>query len=204
MPATEVAAFVRANLPRPPVRVLEVGAGDGRLAAALAESGYDVVAIDPEPTGENVREISLADLAEPPGSFDAAVAVVSLHHVDPLGASLGRLADALKPGAPLVVDEFDVEAFGEREATRWLRERRARGGTEDATAVELVGDMRSHLHSLRQVCEALVGSFDAGRPIRGAYLYGWDLDESFRPIEESLIASGELNAVGARLVALRR
>ncbi len=40
-------AFVRASLPQPPARVLEVGAGKGELAAAPREGGYDVDAVDP-------------------------------------------------------------------------------------------------------------------------------------------------------------
>ena len=41
----EVAAFVRANLPPPPCRVLEVGAGEGELATALAEERKQVESI---------------------------------------------------------------------------------------------------------------------------------------------------------------
>ena len=47
MLASDVAVFVRGALPPAPARVLEVGAGDGELATALAAWGYDVVAIDP-------------------------------------------------------------------------------------------------------------------------------------------------------------
>ena len=61
--------------------MLEIGAGDGELAAALAAAGYEVVAIDPASEADNVRRVALHELDEPP--FDAAVAVVSLHHVEP-------------------------------------------------------------------------------------------------------------------------
>ena len=60
MPATDVIAFVRAALPPPPARVLEVGAGDGELAAALAAAGYDVVAIDPASEADGVRPVAAA------------------------------------------------------------------------------------------------------------------------------------------------
>ena len=79
MPALDVTVFVRATLPPPPARVLEVGAGDGELASLLADAGYDVVAIDPASTGGVVRPVALHELDEAP--FDAAVAVVSLHHL---------------------------------------------------------------------------------------------------------------------------
>ena len=96
MIAADVRAFVRANLASPPARVLEVGAGEGDLANALRVAGYDVVAIDREPRGDGVRAVALHELDEAAGSFDAAVAVVSLHHVEPLAASCARLAQVLQ------------------------------------------------------------------------------------------------------------
>src|SRR5436190_1385784 len=111
MASADLRAFVRANLPEPPARVLEVGAGAGRLARALRALGYDVLAIDPGSDDEDVRAVALADLDEPAGSFAAAVAVVSLHHVDPLEESCRRLGEVVEPGGTLVVDEFDVGAF---------------------------------------------------------------------------------------------
>ena len=41
-----VGAFVRSWLPAPPARVLEIGCGDGELAPALAEEGWQVSAVD--------------------------------------------------------------------------------------------------------------------------------------------------------------
>jgi SAM-dependent methyltransferase len=203
MIAPDLPAFVRANLPEPPARVLEIGAGDGSLARAIAQLGYDVVAIDPEPSGANVRAVALHDLDEPAASFDAALAVTSLHHVEPLEASLHRLADVLKSGAPLVVDEFDVAAFDERAAEWWLRQRRALGTAEHASAAELVHEHRAHLHPLARIVAALERDFQVGIPVYGPYLYRWDLDDSLRRDEEEAVARGEIPAVGARLVAVQ-
>jgi SAM-dependent methyltransferase len=202
--ATDLLAFVYANLPAPPARVLEVGAGDGELARALADLGYEMLALDPEPTGANVRAMALGELDVRPASFDAAVAVTSLHHVDPLAESLRRLAEALKPGAPLLVDEFDVAAFDRRAAKWWLEQRHRLGTDEHATAEELVDEHRAHLHPVHRITEELVTRFEGCTPLRGAYLYRWGLDESLRTAEEALIARGALPAVGARLVARRR
>ena len=203
MVAADVRAFVRANLPAPPARVLEVGAGEGDLARALRAAGYDVVAIDPEPRGDDVRAVALHELDEPAASFDAAVAIVSLHHVEPLEESCARLTALLRPGAMLVVDELDVRAYDERAAGWWLRQRAALGARAGRTADELVADLRSHLHPLERIVETLAPDFEVGAPLRGPYLYRWYLNESLRPAEEDLIARGELPAVGARLV-LRR
>src|SRR3954454_14972598 len=105
MASADLRAFVRANLPEPPARVLEVGAGAGRLARALGAAGYDVVAIDPRSDRDDVRAVALADLDEPAGSFAAAVTVVSLHHVDPLEESCRRLREPVQTGGPLLLDE---------------------------------------------------------------------------------------------------
>jgi SAM-dependent methyltransferase len=178
-----------------------VGAGNGELAQALAGAGYDVTAIDPEPSGANVQARALHELDEPPAPFDAALAVTSLHHVEPLGDSLRRLAEVLKPGAPLVVDEFDVGAFDRRAAEWWLEQRRLLGGHEGASAGELVDEHRAHLHPLERILPALEPHFRVGDPVRGPYLYRWDLGEALRAPEEDLIARGELPAVGARFLA---
>jgi SAM-dependent methyltransferase len=203
MLTTELLAFVRANLPAPPVRLLEIGAGDGALARALTEAGYEVLAIDPEPRGAGVRPVSLHELDEPPGSFDAAVAVTSLHHVEPLDDSLTLLAQLLSRGAVLLLDEFDVGAFDERAAEWWLRQRQALGGEEHAGAQELVSEHRAHLHPLERIVAALQPYFRVGTPLYGPYLYRWNLGESLRHQEEDAIARAEIPAVGARLLARR-
>jgi SAM-dependent methyltransferase len=199
-----VLRFVRASLPAPPARVLEVGAGSGELAEALAADGYSVVAVDPAGTG-SVLPVPLLELDEPPGSFDAAVAVVSLHHVEPLAASCDHLAALVRPGGQLVVDEFDVAVFDER-AAAWLLEQRRLCGHEhaEATPATVVADLREHLHSLEDLRAALAPFFDLDVAERGAYLYRWDLDPSLRDAETDLIAAGELPEVGVRLIGTRR
>jgi SAM-dependent methyltransferase len=203
MPAPDVVAYVRAALPPPPARVLEIGAGDGTLAAALREGGYDVVAIDPESGGEGVLPVPLHQLDAPDGSFAAAVGVVSLHHVDPLARSCRRLADVLAPGAPLVADELDVDRLDERAAAWWLAQRRAAGFEHEHTPAEMVSEMRGHIHPVARVVAELAPWFAIGTPVPGPYLYRWHLDWALRPVEERLIAAGELPAVGVRFVATR-
>lgn len=204
MVARDLLAFVRASLPAPPARLLEVGAGDGELARWLAGVGYEVLAIDPKPSGADVRSVALHELDEPSASFNAALAVTSLHHVEPLEDSLGRLAKLLEPGGVLVIDEFDVGAFDERAAEWWLRQRRALGAEEHASPEELVGEHRAHLHPLERIIAALEPHLQVAAPVYGPYLYRWNLDESLRPDEEDAIARGEIPAVGAQLLARQR
>jgi SAM-dependent methyltransferase len=200
----EVVDWVRRTLPPPPARVLEVGAGDGALACALAAAGYDVAAIDPKSDSPRVDRVALADLPDPPAPFDAAVAVVSLHHVEPLDASVERLAGVLAPGAPLLLDALDISALDEAAALWWLEQRAARGEPEPETPAELIATMRAKVHSLEAMAGALARRFEVGAPLRGTYLYRWKLDESARPVEEALVAAGALPRTGVRIIARRR
>jgi SAM-dependent methyltransferase len=201
----EVVAYVRAALPAPPVRVLEVGAGDGALARALRSLGFDITAIDPASDQPDVLPVALAQLDAEPGSFDAAVAVLSLHHVEPLDDSCRRLAEALPARAPLVIDEFDVARLDEAAAAWWIAQRQAAGADAHGhTPISMVSELRGHLHALTDVLDALAPSFTFGEPVRGPYLYRWGLHPAIRPAEEAAIAAGQLPATGARLVARRR
>jgi SAM-dependent methyltransferase len=199
-----VLAFVSGALPAPPARVIEVGAGSGELAAALAERGYDVVAIDPASEGPPVMPMPLHELDEPAASFDSAVAVVSLHHVEPLDESCRRLAELVRPGGTLVVDEFDVQVYDERAAAWWLAQRAVAGHDHDRKPGELVAELRAHLHSLDRIREAVGPWFALEPPVRGPYLHRWHLPPGLLGEEERLIACGELPATGARFVAARR
>ena len=202
MLAPDVLAFVRAALPPAPARVLEIGAGDGELAAALRAGGHDVTAIDPAAEqGSGVEPVALLDVR---GSFDAALAVVSLHHVEPLAESCARLAELLPPGGRLVIDELDVARLDERATAWWLAQRSAEGAADDHDAESLVRAMRAHIHPLSAVREALAPHFELGEPVPGPYLHRWHLPTGLREPEERLIGEGRLPATGARLVGARR
>ena len=195
--------FVRDELPTAPARVLEVGAGEGELAAALRDAGYDVLAIDP--AGEPpVVAVALADLDEPDGSFDAAVAVVSLHHVEPLEESLEKLARMVRAGGALAVDELDAWALDERATAWWIERRRERDLETPLGAAEMVEEMRGHIHPVDRIYTLLGRSFELGPPLPGPYLHRWHLDLALLPTEEALIAAGELPATGVRFSGTRR
>jgi SAM-dependent methyltransferase len=204
---TDVLRYVSESLPAAPARVLEVGAGDGELAAALRSAGYDVVAIDPASSTDSVRPIPLHELGEPPASFDAAVAVVSMHHVEPLRRSCRVLAEVVRPGGALVLDEIDVGRFDDS-AERWWLENRPpdhdHNGHEPPVPGSVVAFLRHHCHHLDAMEDALVEWFELGPLTRGPYLYRWQLGPALRVPEQELIAAGGLPAVGVRVVGTRR
>jgi SAM-dependent methyltransferase len=199
----DLLAFVRSSLPEPPARVLEIGAGQGELAAALTAVGYEMTAIDPaaEP-GSHVQRHSLLEVS---GSFDAAVAVVALHHVNPLDASCAHLATLLPPGAMLVIDEIDIDRYDERATAWWLGQRCALGFCEDGhDPARVLEYLRHHVHPLSSIQAALRPHFEFGQPVRGAYLHRWGLRPGLQEAEVDLIAEGLLPAAGARQIATRR
>lgn len=208
MLTADVLAYVRGALPDAPAQVLEIGAGDGELARALINAGYEITAVDPgAEAGGPVEPIPLIEVE---GSFDAAVAVVSLHHVEPLGESVAHLAEMLPAGAPLVIDELNCDRFDERAARWWLGQRQALGHDDAhdshsaSTPAEMVADLREHVHSIEAILAALSPGFEVGQPVPGPYMHRWHLPASLRDTELELIAAGKLPAVGCRMIAIRR
>lgn len=197
--------FVLESLPPSPARLLEVGAGDGELAGALRENGYDVVAIDRASEAPGVRRVPLHELNEPAESFDSAVAVLSMHHVEPLPESCARLAEVVRPGGALVLDEIDFELFDERAAGWWLDHHDELPSDEHAgSPEEIVSHLRDHCHMLTTLQAQLDQYFELTAPTRGPYLYRWELGPELREVELDLIGRGELPATGARITGTRR
>ena len=203
MVTRELEAFVRAALPAPPARVLEVGAGRGEIAVALREAGYAITAVDPaaEPGGI-VQQCSLLEVR---GSFDVAVSIVALHHVDPLEESCAHLGSMLPSGAQLIVDEIDIDRYDERAIRWWSSQRRALGlDDHEHVPSDILGHLRDHIHPLAKMLTALAPHFDLGPPVPGPYLHRWELQPSLFAAEVDLIASGLLPAVGSRFIAARK
>ena len=202
MVAPDVLAFMVAQLPKPPASVLEIGAGRGELAMALRDAGFEVSAIDP--AAESDTGVDPIPLLEAKGAYDAAVAVVALHHVEPLQESCAHLAELVKGGGRLVIDEFDVERFDERAAKWWLDQRAALGFEEDHDHEEMVADLRGHIHSVATLRATLAEWFELGEAISGPYLHRWDLDLAVRADEVRMIEAGALPATGVRFAGIRR
>jgi SAM-dependent methyltransferase len=115
--------FVRAQLPDPPARVLEIGCGAlGGFVPDLERAGYDAVGVDPEaPRGPAFRRVAF-ERYDDPVPFDAVVACTSLHHVADLDVAFDKLAGMVGPNGRVVVVEWAHERFDEATA-RWCFER---------------------------------------------------------------------------------
>jgi SAM-dependent methyltransferase len=202
MLTNDLLAFVRSALPAPPARILEIGAGRGELAGALLRAGYDVTAIDP--AAEPDSQVQRCSLLQVNGQFDAAVAVVALHHVDPLEESCAHLATLIAPGGRLVIDELDIDRYDDRAMAWWRGQRQALGFAEEHDPVRLLEHLRDHIHPVTRLHAALRPYFELGEPVPGPYLHRWELRASLREAEVDLIAEGRLPAVGCRQIATRR
>jgi SAM-dependent methyltransferase len=111
----DVERFAVQHLPAPPATVLEIGAGDGRLAARLVARGFSVKAID---VSDEVVVLAAArgvdaacvDYFDVRGQFDALLFTRSFHHLWPLDKAVAHAATLLAPRGVLVFDELAHDA----------------------------------------------------------------------------------------------
>jgi SAM-dependent methyltransferase len=95
----------------PGSRVVEVGAGDGKLVAAMRSAGLDATGIDPSPAacavaaaaGVEVINAGIDDAEPPAGGADAVVLWHAFEHFDDPEASLGRVREWLRPDGTVVI-----------------------------------------------------------------------------------------------------
>jgi len=198
--------YALSQLPPPRARVLEVGCGaEGGLAPALADAGFDVLAIDPDaPERPPFRRVTLEEL-DYPGPFDAIVAGRVLHHVDPLGPALDKLAGL----APLlIVDEFDCDRV-DGPARRWHRgeyERLAAAGERPGGPPDLDLWRGAHagLHPYRVLRAELDRLYEEREFHWRPYLYRWLVSRETKAREEEAIVTGAIQPIGFRYTGASR
>jgi SAM-dependent methyltransferase len=194
--------FVLAVLPPPPASVLEVGCGAGKLARAMDEAGHRVLAVDPEaPAGPIFRRAKLEELELDPGSFGAAVATYSLHHVDELTQALDSIAGLLEPHGRLVIEEFGWDLL-DLPTAEWYRQQ------QGASSVESVlGDWRAEhegLHGYSELRQALDERFAEHSFEWRPYLFRCLERDDLERGERAAIERDAIRAVGFRYVGTRR
>lgn len=93
-----------------PAAVLEIGAGEGLLAARLAQDGYNVIALDLALRSFfPIVESSFEEYDAPAQSFDCIASQLVLHHVRDIDAVLRKIAMLLKPGGIIAIDDYGWE-----------------------------------------------------------------------------------------------
>jgi SAM-dependent methyltransferase len=199
--------FLRAHLPPPPARVLDVGSGHGELTTALAVAGYEVLGIDPvAPAGDLFRRVRLEDLEDEDGPFDAVAAVHSLHHIRDLGHALDRIAALLRPSGVLVLDEFGWDRLDERSLV-WLHEQRRAYGGAPGSLEELRAEWEEeHLgvHGYAALRREVDARFEERAFEWSPFLYRQLGGPATEVLERELIAAGELEALGFRYAGVPR
>jgi SAM-dependent methyltransferase len=131
LPALETVAFIEAHVAFRPARILEVGCGNGAVAAHLKSNGHEVIAIDSDSKaiarareqGVDARVASWPDFDAP--SFDMVLFTRSLHHIKPLPESITRAKQVLRSGGRVLVEDFAFEEMDTR-CHDWLYSHLAR------------------------------------------------------------------------------
>jgi tRNA (cmo5U34)-methyltransferase len=135
-------------VPRPPRRILDLGAGTGLLSRRVADAypQADLVLLDGAPAMlEQAREAlgdragyAVGDLAGPlpPGRWDAVVSALAIHHLpDEAKRTLfGRVAEALEPGGVFVNAEqvAGPAPYWDELYARWHEQSARAAGSDDA------------------------------------------------------------------------
>jgi SAM-dependent methyltransferase len=216
----DVRDFVLEHLASGRRRVLEVGCGEGWLTRAIAQAGHHVKGIDPEaPPGDLFERVALERFTGP-GTYDAIIAVLSLHHIADVSAALDQIRSLLRVAGQIVVVEFAWENLDDATLS-WCLERlptdsdiegnwlqaccldwRTKFQQGDRfTAHDHVGDWahREHLHPGKELLGSLRDAFDQTFFKWSPYLYP-DLREVTAEEEQAAVDRGEIQPAGFRFV----
>jgi SAM-dependent methyltransferase len=194
--------FTLSHLGDAPQRVLEVGCGrEGGVAPALAQAGHDVLAVDPDaPDGPFYRRMTLEELDDP-GPFDAVVAGRVLHHVDPLGPALDKLAGL----APLLLlDEFAWNHMDEPTVDWYESQHRllVAAGRKPKGPPDLATWRLRHagLHPYETLRAELDARYDEELLEWRPYFYRWLDGPASEALESTLIDADAIRPIGFRYI----
>jgi SAM-dependent methyltransferase len=206
--------FVRSELPPAPARIIDLGCGPyGGFVPMLRRAGYDAIGVDPKaPAEPGYHQRNFEQLTAAPPA-DAVIACTSLHHTDDLAAVLDHISAALRPGAPLVVIEWDWLRFDERtarwcfdrlsqsEEPGWLHRHRDRWRESSLPWQDhlTAWATEEHLHNADALVTAFQRQFTTRHLSFGPYFFA-DLDGVSPEDERIAIEVGQIQATGIRFV----
>jgi SAM-dependent methyltransferase len=209
--------LVRARLPEPPARVLDLGCGPlGGFVPFLHSGGYQATGVDPNaPDSPDYDRVEFEHL-ELPLQVDAVIASTSLHHVADPAAVIDRLATTLGDDGTLIVVEWAWETFDEATA-HWCFQRL---GQDDKNWLHRLRDeWRSSgqewkrflsgwanddgLHRGEKLLQLLDGKFERRHLAFGPYFFP-DLADTTDVEEQAAIGAGLIQATRIDWVGVRR
>lgn len=194
----ETLAFVLRWLP-PAASVLEVGCGDGELAAELQARGFEVTAIDSDPeavTQARARQVNanLKRWPSPPAKTggeggqrpdegaDAILFTRSLHHISPLDEAVR----AARAANTILIEDFALNEVSES-FKEWLRSQKE--------------DWQPHdVHPFAAIRAEVAKHFTITHEEPAPYCYRYFDPPLDRQIYDEEIARGEL--LGRRIVGV--
>jgi SAM-dependent methyltransferase len=210
--------LVRAHLPAPPARVVDIGCGSlGGFVPMLHFSGYDAVGVDPQAPDEASYQRIEFEHAELSQQVDAVVASTSLHHVADPALVIDRISGTLARSGRLIVLEWAWEDFDE-DTAEWCFERL--GPEDEAGWLHLRRDewlasgrnwasylrgwaAGEKLHTGQVLVELLDQRFQHRLLTRGPYFFP-DLADTTDADEQAAIDAGQIRATRIDWVGERR
>jgi 2-polyprenyl-3-methyl-5-hydroxy-6-metoxy-1,4-benzoquinol methylase len=136
--ALDTSRFVKAMIPHPRLKILEIGCGNGYLSLELARDGHDVVGLDLSPEIIQVAERTrnahpptpdfgeltyyCADITTwqgPESHFDLVILNRTLHHLHQMPMTLAKVASLLTSEGRLVCQDYAYDRFSEQTAS-WM------------------------------------------------------------------------------------
>jgi SAM-dependent methyltransferase len=118
-------SFLLRHLPDRDCRIMEVGCGEGHLARALVDLGYEVAAVDSNADavaracerGVNARHTVWPQFTG--NGFDLVLFTRSLHHIHPLRHAVDRALEVLNDGGTIIIEDFDYTMV-DATTVRWF------------------------------------------------------------------------------------